>query len=100
MLGLLSFRVHRLGKRGDKKSKPRPIIARFLRYTDREAFFSVRATLDKESGIGIGSDLPKEVVEMRKHLISKMLEARKQGKRAAFGRAEPYKLFIDGVQFY
>ena len=30
-------RVHRLGKRSDKKGKPRVIIARFLRYTDREA---------------------------------------------------------------
>ena len=49
-------RVHRLGKRGDNKSKPRPIIARFLRYTDREAVFFLRATLDKESGLGIGPD--------------------------------------------
>ena len=93
-------RVHRLGKRGDKKSKPRAILARFLRYTDREAVISLRGTLDKESGIGIGPDLPKEVVEMSKHLIPKMLEARKQGKREAFGRIEPYKLIIDGVQFY
>ena len=44
-------RVHRLGKRSDKKSKPRTIIARFLRYTGREAVFSLRATLDKESKI-------------------------------------------------
>ena len=92
-------RVHRLGKRGDKKSKPTPIIARFLRFTDWEAVFLLRATLDKEYGIRIGPDLPKEVVEMRKHFIPKMLEARKQGKRAAFGSEEPYKLFIDGVQF-
>ena len=85
-------RVHRLGKRGDQKSKARAIIARSLRYTDREAVFSLRVTLDKESGIRIGPDLPKEVVEMHKHLIPKMLEA--------FGRTEPYKLIIDGVQFY
>ena len=100
MFGLLSFKESIDWGRGDKKSRPRPIIVCFLRYTDREAVFSLQATLDKESQIGIGPDLPKGVVEMRKHLISKMLEARKQGKRAAFGRAEPYKLFIDGVQFY
>ena len=92
-------RVHRLGKRSDKKGKPRVIIARFLRYTDREAVFSLRASLDKESEVGIGPDLPKDVVDMRKPLIPRMLEARKQGKHAAFSRAEPYKLFIDGKQF-
>ena len=92
-------RVHRLGKRSDKKGKPRVIIARFLSYTDREAVFSLRASLDKESEVGIGPDLPKDVVDMRKPLIPKMLEARKQGKHAAFSRAEPYKLFIDGRQF-
>ena len=59
-------RVHRLGKRSDKKGKPRVIIARFLRYTDREAVFSLRASLDKESEVGIGPDLPKDVVDMRK----------------------------------
>ena len=85
--------------RSDKKGKPRVIIARFLRYTDREAVFSLRASLDKESEVGIGPDLPKDVVDMRKPLIPKMLEARKQGKHAAFSRAEPYKLFIDGKQF-
>ena len=41
----------------------------------------------------------KDVVDMRKPLIPRMLEARKQGKHAAFSRAEPYKLFIDGKQF-
>ena len=92
-------RVHRLGKRSDKKGKPRVIIARFLRYTDREAVFSLRASLDKESKVGIGPDLPKDVVDMRKPLIPKMLEVRKQGKHAAFSRAEPYKLLIDGKQF-
>ena len=88
-------RVHRLGKRSDKKGKPRVIIAHFLRYTDREAVFSLRS-LDKESEVGIGPDFPKDVVDMRKPLIPKMLEARKQGKHAAFSRAEPYKLFIVG----
>ena len=89
-------RVHRTGK---KSGKPRSIIPRFLRYTDREAVFTLRSSLEKDAGFGIGPDLPKQVVEMRKKLIPKMLDARKQGKRAAFSRAEPYKLIIDGEQF-
>ena len=46
----------------------------------------------------IGPDLPKQVIDMRKRLIPKMVQARKDGKRAAFSRTEPYKLFIDGVE--
>lgn len=92
-------RVHRVGKRASMQAKPRAIIARFLRYTDHETVFSRRSCLDKKSGLGIRPDLPKEVIDKRKILIPKMLEARMQGKRAAFNRAEPYKLFIDGEQF-
>ena len=73
------------------------IIARFLRFPAREAVFSRRSCLEDESGFGIGPDLAKQVVEMRKKLIPKMLEDRKQGKRAAFSRSGPYKLLIDGL---
>jgi len=60
--------------------------------------FSCRSSLEDESGFGIASYLPK-VVEMSKKLIPKMLEARKEGKRAAFSRSESYKLLIDGLQY-
>ena len=92
-------RVHRVGKEKRNPREPRAIIARFLRYPDREAVFSRRSSLEDESGFGIRPDLPKQVVEMKKKLIPKMLEARKQGKRAAFNRSEPYKLLIDGLQY-
>ena len=52
-----------MGKRGFIQAKPRAIIARFLRYTDREAVFSSRSCLEEESGLGIGPDLPKEVLK-------------------------------------
>ena len=94
-------RVHLVGKEKRNPREPRAITARFLRYpADREAVFSRRSSLEDESGFGIGPDLPKQVVEMReKKLIPKMLEARKQGKRAAFSRSEPYKLLIGGLQY-
>ena len=91
-------RVHRVGKR-KQGSEPRAIIARFLRYQDRENVFAHRSSIAGKQGLGIGVDLPRQVVEIRKRLIPKMLEARGQGKRAAFSRSEPYKLFIDGVQY-
>ncbi|KAK3701591.1 hypothetical protein QZH41_008189 [Actinostola sp. cb2023] len=87
-------RVHRVGRK--YPHKPRPILARFLRYPDREYVFSRRSSLEKDEGFGIGIDLPKSVVEMRKKMIPKMVEARKKGQRAAFSLTEPYNLYIDG----
>ena len=91
-------RVHRVGKRDRNTRKHRAIIARCLRFKDREQLFSCRRNIDSQSNFGIGSDLPKQVIDMRKRLIPKMVQARKDGKRAAFSRTEPYKLIIDGVE--
>lgn len=91
-------RVHRIGKKNSNASKPRVILARFLRFKEREALFARRRFIDNESGYGFGPDLPKKVFDMRRKLIPKMEEARAQGKRAAFSRAEPYKLLVDGVE--
>ena len=46
---------------------------------------------------GISADLPKSIVEARKKLINKFKAAKKEGKTAFFSRAEPDKLYIDGV---
>ena len=90
-------RLHRVGKEKRNPREPRAIIASFLRYP--EAVFSRHLSLEDESGFGIGPYLPKQVEEMSKKLIRKMLEARKQGKRVAFRRSEPYKFLIDGLQY-
>ena len=91
-------RVHRVGKKDRNTRKPRTIIARCLRSKDRENLFSCQRNIDSQSNFGIGPDLPKQVIDMRKRLIPKMVQARKDGKRAAFSRTEPYKLFIDGME--
>ena len=91
-------RVHRVGKKDRNTRKPRAIIARCLRFKDRENLFSCRRNIDSPSNFNIGPDLPKQVIDMRKRLIPKMVQARKDGKRAVFSRTEPYKLFIDGVE--
>ena len=51
----------------------------------------------KGTGLGISADLPKSIVEARKKLISKFKAAKKDGKTAFFSRAEPDKLYINGV---
>ena len=91
-------RVHCVSKRDRNTRKPRAIIARCLRFKDRENLFSCRRNIASSSDLGIGPDLPKQVIEMRKRLIPKMVQARKDGKRAVFSRKEPYKLFIEGVE--
>ena len=53
-------RVHRIGPFNQEASKPRQIIARFLRYLDRERVMSKRL---KSKGYGISEDLPKEIVD-------------------------------------
>ena len=63
-----------------RNPQARVIIARFLRYPDCEAVFARRSSLADTPGLGIDPDLPKEVVDMRKKLIPRMLEARKQEK--------------------
>ena len=88
-------RVHRVGKFDASQRRPRQIIARFLRYGDREQVFSQARQL-KGTGMGISPDHPKGVVDIRKKQIDTLKKAKKEGKRAYFSRAEPDKLYVDG----
>ena len=85
-----------MGNKINKDGKQRAIIARFLRYRDREFIFS-KTSLIKDSQFGISADLPKEIVRRRKEQSKKLSEARKSSKLAFFSRAEPDKLYIDRV---
>ena len=89
-------RVHRVGDKINKDGKPRAIIARFLRYREREFIFS-KTCLLKDSQFGISADLPKEIVKRHMEQFKKLIEARKSGKLTFFSRAEPDKLYIDRV---
>ena len=84
-------RVHQIGKKGDR---PRMVIARFLRYVDRERIMRNAFKL-KNTDFTI-YDIPKELIDLRKKQMPAFREARKAGKRAAFSKSEPDKLFIDG----
>ena len=90
-------RVHRVGKRVSSDGKPRQIIARFLKYPQREEVMSNAGKL-KGKNFGISPDLPSEILERRKKKMKQFKQAKKAGKTAYFSRAEPDKLFIDGVE--
>ena len=80
-------RVHRIGKKGDR---PRMVIARFLRYADRERMMRNAYKL-KNTDFTIHDDIPKELIDLRKKHMPAFHKARRAGKRAAFSKSEPDK---------
>ncbi|KAL9982000.1 hypothetical protein ACROYT_G010777 [Oculina patagonica] len=86
-------RVHRLGKKND--DKPRPIIARFLRYKDCERILS-RGNRLRGSDFKMYQDLPYEIVARRRKQMDTFKKARKNNIPASFSKAQPDKLFIRG----
>ena len=94
--GIEFQRVHRMGKpRTGSGNGSRTVIARFLRYSDRERVFKCGRKL-KDTNFKMFEDIPKELHELRKTQMDKLKKAKKDGKRAYFNKFEPDKLFIDG----
>ena len=87
-------RVHRIGAK--KPDSPRPIIARFLRFPDREKVFKRVLELKDEIDVKLYADYPKEIQERRRKFWPRLKRAREEGKRAFFDKKEPDKLVIDG----
>ena len=98
--GRIEFqRVHRLGKPNNSSDKPRPIIARFLRYSDKEMVMDqarkeLKSQEDKQ--FSVFDDIPKELYEIRKSQMKKFNEARDKGCTVYFSKAQPAKLFVNG----
>ena len=89
-------RVHRIGKPKSKNGNgSRTIIARFLRFSDREHVFECGRKL-KDTSYKMYEDIPKELHDLRKAQMNKLNKARQEGKRANFSKSEPDKLYIDG----
>ena len=78
--GRIEFqRVHRSNNSSDK---PRPIIARFLRYSDKEmAMDQARKELKRQEDkqFSVFDDIPEELYEIRKSQMKKFTEARGKG---------------------
>ena len=87
-------RVHRNGRKNS--NKPHPILARFLRFTDREKVRKEAKEL-KGTNFVIYEDLPKELIDRRRLMLPKLKAAKKQGSRAYFSVSEPDKLYVNGT---
>ena len=77
-------RVHRVGKERGKKS--RPIIAKFLRYCDREEVLFKARKLLKDKTYSVFEDMPKELYELRKAQLKKLQNAKERGDTAYFSK--------------
>ncbi len=77
-------RVHRIGKRS-RNSKPRPIVAKFSYYKDRECV-RLNARDLKKTNYGIKEHYPVEILERRRALMPKHNEARDQKLYTTFHR--------------
>ena len=86
-------RVHRVGK--SNNGKPRPILARFLRFQDRERILRQGFKL-KGTEYMMLQDFPQEIIEKRRKMMPKLKEARGKGLRVSFSKSEPDKLIING----
>ena len=80
-------RIHRLGK--PKTNGSRSIIARFLRYSDKEEVMSKARQHFKGKDFFVYDDIPKEVYDLRKKQQRKFQDALSKGYKAHFSRAHP-----------
>jgi len=86
-------RVHRIPTKTSNQrsqSRPRPVIARFSHYQDKEF---VRSKNLKGTDIGISDDFPKEIEDIHKTLYPGLKKAKRDQKKAFFNFD---KLIIDG----
>ena len=87
-------RVHQIPSRGNglQPSKPRPIIAKFSFYQDKEYVWSFVKNL-KGTKIGIANDYPREIDKIHQTLYPVFKKA-KQAKQKAFFKVD--KLIVSG----
>ena len=88
--------VHRMGKpKLIEGNSCRMIIARFLRFPDRERVLK-RGRKLKDTSYKMYEDIPRELQDLRKLQMKRLKKAREESKRANFSKSQPDKRYIDG----
>ncbi|XP_035665530.1 uncharacterized protein LOC118408776 [Branchiostoma floridae] len=88
-------RVHRLGRtRIGDNARPRPIIAKFVWFKDREMVRGAARNL-KGTNFGIAEDFPRQIREVRKKLMP-VLRAARAAQPPKFAVLNVDQLYIDG----
>ncbi|XP_074658293.1 uncharacterized protein LOC141911210 [Tubulanus polymorphus] len=78
-------RTHRLGRRKNEQKKPRPIVAKFEFFKDRELVRSVAKNL-AGSSLGLNEQVPEEWAARRREKLPELRAAKANGKQAFFVR--------------
>jgi len=76
-----------LGKPNGKS--PHPILARFLRYSDRQKVLELRRSKLKGRNYAVYEEIPKELYDLRKAQMSKFKEAKRRGLKAILVKLSP-----------
>lgn len=97
-MGIKIDRVHRVGQK-NTGTKPRPIVAKFHDYQDRE--YVRRLSIEKREdlkrvNLGIGIQWPQETREKRRQLIPIMRRLQQEGKQTKLVND---KLFVNGREY-
>ncbi|MEW8545932.1 MAG: hypothetical protein AB2693_20615 [Candidatus Thiodiazotropha sp.] len=90
-------RVHRIGKFERENDAPRPIVAKFERFKDREFVRTTAPKTLKGKRFGVREQFPKVVEDQRKLLYPEMKRARANEQNKV--RLVRDKLFINNVEF-
>jgi len=77
----------------EKEGKPRPILARFLRFKDRQSMLALGPRL-RETNYKMYQDLPFEIAEQRSAQLDTFKKARRNNIPAPFSTAQPDKLSV------
>ena len=83
-----------LGK--PKNGSLRPIIARFLRYGDKELVMGQARKNLKDTEFHVYDDVPKLLYDSKKGQMKKLHKAREKGVITYFSKAQPDKLCVNG----
>lgn len=88
-------RVHRMGQKQAHSTRPRPIVAKFEHFKQKELVQRQGRQL-KGTDYGLNDQFPPEIIRRRKVLLSIRKQKISEGKRAALAVD---KLYIDGQLF-
>ena len=91
-------RVHRLGAKDRDNDDPRPIIAKFERFKDREYVRSQAASTLRGKPYGVREQFPKVIEDKRKRLYPEAKRARAESKQNKV-RMVRDRLWVNGYEY-
>ena len=90
-------RSHRIGRKRERKQKPRPIVVKSIIKTESTEYVRLNTKKLKGTKIGVSEQFPEEIESIRKTLYPELKKARAECKMVRIVRD---KLIIEGQVFH